>query len=543
MREAQQTAGRVKPKPLFVALFFIFAGSLSFGESEFSLRLLPGMIFPLETGRYVLGGGGFGSLDWAFAGGSKKLLPQMGLALGGGFTGMSVQDGSDMTLMEGMVSPFLNFRIADRFSLRAEASMGIYQFSWNEESSSHLRFGAQLQGGFHISPFLSLVAYGGFTHFMNDPKSLINAASAGLGISLNLSELFGAETRIKGEKTKQHAVFPVSYAWYENNPVAELVVTNNEINAITDVRVSLFLEQYMNEPTLGMIIPRLEPGESLEVPLKALFAENLLDLTENISANARFILNYRSLGVRKEADIPVEMPIYHRNAMSWDDDRRAASFVSFRDPAAALFARYISALVDTRIRKDMSRNIQYALGLFEALRIYGLNYIIDPASSYVQMSKDSLNPDTLNYPYQTLFFRGGDCDDISILFCSMLEVLHIDTAFITVPGHIYMAFDAGSVDGPITEGLIEYEGRYWMPLEITIPGEGFYRAWRVGAREWRSAGMEAKLYPMKESWKLYPSVSVPGIGDQNLDLPEKEAFARSFERGMASMERFLRGGT
>jgi hypothetical protein len=84
-----------------------------------------------------------------------------------------------------------------------------------------------------------------------------------------------------------------------------------------------------------------------------------------------------------------------------------------------------------------------ALALFEALNVYGINYMIDPASTYVEMSENASSLDSLNYPYQTLAYRGGDCDDLSILFCSLLEALNIDTAFITVPGHIYMAFDVG----------------------------------------------------------------------------------------------------
>jgi transglutaminase-like putative cysteine protease len=52
------------------------------------------------------------------------------------------------------------------------------------------------------------------------------------------------------------------------------------------------------------------------------------------------------------------------------------------------------------------------------------------------LSEEAGIPDSLNYPYQTLFYRGGDCDDLSILFCSLMESLGVASAFITVPGHI-----------------------------------------------------------------------------------------------------------
>jgi hypothetical protein len=273
--------------------------------------------------------------------------------------------------------------------------------------------------------------------------------------------------------------------------------------------------------------------------------------------------------------------------MSWDDDRRAASFVSARDPAAVLFARYTESIMRKHLRPEVPPNVQYALALFEALNIYGINYIIDPSSSYISMSEDASALDSLNYPYQTLFYRGGDCDDLSILFCSLLEVLNIDTAFVTVPGHIYMAFDtgirreegggrkeevgrrslgeAGTAEAALKEQsstllpppfslpslsslLIEHDGKYWMPVEITIPSEGFTQAVRVGAREWHGAAvtLEANqtgkaepgmLYPMRDSWKLYPPVSVPGAGERLPSLPAEPALVKAIEDSLA---RFLR---
>jgi hypothetical protein len=364
--------------------------------------------------------------------------------------------------------------------------------------------------------------------------------------------------RINGEKTEQRAVFPVSYAWYEKNEMAVVKITNNEPNAITSISLSFFLERYMNRPAVFATLPELGPGESAEFPVTALFNESMLDLTENMNANAAVQIDYRSLGAKRHTDFAVRIPVYHRNAMSWDDDRRAASFVSARDPAAVLFARYTESVMRRRLRPEVPPNVQYALALFEALNLYGINYIVDPSSSYVSMSGDASALDSLTYPYQTLFYRGGDCDDLSILFCSLLEVLAIETAFVTVPGHIYMAFDTGLREAEFADSnsslLIEHDGRLWMPVEITVPAEGFTRAVRIGAREWTGAAvaLEAnksgtavphgaaepgRLYPMSDSWKIYPPVSVPGAGERLPALPAEAALVRAIEDSLA---RFLR---
>jgi hypothetical protein len=524
-----------------VLLLIIFEVSFSpslFAEQELAFRLLPGAAIPLGRPNISAGFGAGGSFDWT-------MFPFAGLTIGGGYAGLPVKDGTMLTLLEGKAGPLGQYRITDRFTVRGEGSIGFNRKTWGEYTDSGLLLGGMLSAIFHISPYLQVLGYGAYTHYAYTAGPPMQTFMVGAGISLNLSEILGRKTRVSGVKTLQHMIFPVSYAWYEENPVAMVTVTNGEPNAITAVEVSLFLEQYMNEPTLGAVIPLLSSGESVEVPVTAFFNGSMLDLTENIDANARFIIDYRSLGSLKSAEIPVRIPIYHRNAMSWDDDRRAASFVSARDPTAALFARLTAVAVEDRMKPDLSRNIQYALGLFEALQVYGINYVIDPASSYVEMSGDAMSLDSLNYPYQTLFFRGGDCDDLSILFCSLLEVLKIDTAFITVPGHIYMAFDSGmtaeeartrfSVPGIDPARDFIYEGgRVWMPLEITVPQAGFFQAWRIGAREWKSAAAEAKLYPLKDAWILYPPVSVPGAGRRRPTMPAESALTAAFDSSLST---------
>jgi hypothetical protein len=450
------------------------------------------------------------------------------------------------------MGPFFRWRPFDRWTFRADPRVGVYQYQWGDYGNTRFFAGGGLRAEFHLSPSFSLYAGGEYLWhaFSGTPFNTFNLTA---GVRLNLSEIMGGEARVRSEKTEQRRVFPVSYAWYRDNPTATVRITNNEPNTVTGVNLSLFMDRYMGQPELFATLPRLAPGESADVPVTALFNEVMLSLTENVNANGQILITYRSLGARKEADFAVQMPIYHRNALSWDDDRRAASFVSARDPAARLFARYVASITDSLPANGLPRNVRYAAALFEALAAYGINYVIDPASSFVELSEDASAVDSLNYPYQTLYYRGGDCDDLSILYCSLLEVLGIDTAFITIPGHIYAAFDTGIESSPAfdpgsgseawgTEGLIEYGGKLWMPVEITVPDEGFYQAWRIGVREWRGAansgltGEERRLYPMRESWAVYPPVTVPEAGDNLPDVPEERAFTGAVEREMKKME-------
>ena len=547
----------MRSKIAWTVLLFMAVMVPVFAEHEFALSLSPMFEIPAGKEHFGPGMGAVAAFDWGF-------FPFMGLSAEGGFSSLAVEAVSAFALYRGGMGPFFRWRPFDRWTFRADIRAGVYQYQWEDYGNTRLFAGGGLRAEFHLLPSLSLYAGGDYTlyAFSDSPLNTFNLTA---GIRLNLSEIMRGEARVRGEKIEQRRVFPVSYAWYKDNPAATVRITNNEPNTVTGVNLSLFMDRYMGQPELFAVIPRLAPGESADVPVTALFNEVMLSLTENVNANGQVMMSYRSLGARKETDFSVQMPIYHRNALSWDDDRRAASFVSARDPAARLFARYVASVTDRMSEDRMSedrmsedsvpvnglpRNVRYAVALFEALAAYGINYVIDPASSFVELSEDASALDSLNYPYQTLYYRGGDCDDLSILYCSLLEVLGVDTAFITVPGHIYAAFDTGIESSPAfdpgsgseawgTEGLIEYGGKLWMPVEITVPDEGFYQAWRIGAREWAAngglTGEERRLYPMRESWAVYPPVTAPGAGDNLPDVPEERTFTGAVEREMKKM--------
>jgi hypothetical protein len=514
-------------------LIFLCAGSPSArAESEFAVRLAPAAVFPAGESNFD---GGFGLnavLDWSFLSPADSGKLRMGIAAGGGMSSLSAA-GSPFSITEGFAGPFVQWRALDRLSLRAFLSGGLYRYGYEQAAGSLSRFGGGASAAFHVSPAFSLFAEMAYTRYEFTKSNPIHVMSAGAGLRLSVSEFLSSPARVKVEETGRRPVFPVSFAWYEENPLMSVRVTNGEPNAVHDLRLRFLIERYMNEPSLFASLPELAPGETVELPVTALLTEAMLDLTENTAAAARLLLDYRSLGSARHADFPVRLGVHHRNAMNWDDDRRAASFVSPKDPAARLFARFTASVVEYALRPagEIPLNAQYALALFETLNLYGMSYVIDPASSYAAMTEEAGSIDSLNYPCETLFYRGGDCDDLSILFCSMLEALDIPAAFITAPGHIYAAFDIG--DGQEwpqgkQRGVIEAEGRLWLPVEITLPGAGFWEAVSAGARQWKSAGSRARLYPIREAWKVYPSVTVPEAGRRSPVLPEEARILRAF---------------
>ena len=522
--------------PAFLVCFLLIVPcSGIFAENEFGLRLAPIVEVPIGLSQFSAGMGAEASFDWAFLTFAKKF--GLGLSLGGAFASLQVPVlGDSLALLGGKAGPFIRWRPFDRWSFDIGATVGVYQHSRKADSDTRGTFGGVLGAQFHLLPYLSLYAQGGYSYRFYDIRPL-NSIEAALGMRLNLSEIMGGRARVRVDKKEQYRVFPVSWAWYEHNPVAMVQITNDEPNTIKDLNLAFFMDSFMSQPFTFASVPTLSPGESVDLPVTALFNEAMMSLTETVNANGTIQMQYRSLGARKGTVVPVQMPIFHRNTLSWDDDRRAAAFVSPRDSSARLFARYVAAAVESRPKQgNTPDNVLYAAALFEALRLYGISYVVVPATSFARVASDESVLDNVSYPYQALYYRGGDCSYLSILFCSMLEALNIESAFITIPGHIYIAFNTGDAAWQAgNRNIIEIDGKRWLPVEITVPEEGFSRAWYIGARQWQSNGGDAALYPIREAWETYPSVTVPSSGAHLPEMPDWDDILRALNTEQQKM--------
>ncbi len=480
-----------------------------------------------------------GTAELAFA-----PLPFADASIRVGAYSLQVNPTGSLMYVGGAVGLGARFRLTDRWSIRAGGFAGLGHIpNLDGERYGLYDVGAHISASARITPSLSVDAFGGVRRLGVPSGSLSDSLFVGAALRLVPGELLQRQASLAFERIETQKIFPVLRSWYDDQPLGTVTVRNNEDGPIQDVRLRFFVPQYMGGPRLCADIDQLARGESVDVPLYAVFDERVLSLTEGVSTVASVDAEYSFLGRKRVASESVTVSFYHRNAMSWADDRRAAAFVSPTDPSALWFARYASSIVRDRMRDELPQNLQIALGVFEALRLYGLNYVIDPNSAYIDMSENAEYVDYLQYPGQTLMFRGGDCDDLSILYSSLLESLGIATAFITIPGHIYMAFDTGlseeqARDQFFDPGLLLYrDGKAWAPVEITMVNEGFVKAWRVGAKQWID-GTEADtaaILTMRENWSTYQPSGLQA-GNARFELPDDSAIMTAFDD---AVDRFM----
>ena len=488
------------------------------------------------------------SLSTGFGGGLKltyRPTDYFGIFLQGDYKQFSFdtkQNIGSLSVFDGMVGAGYHLAFTDRLGLDLDGGVGFYSANYTKGSGSTktsvpltgFNVGGSISISYKIGPAISVYAAGGPQHYAYKNSKFLTTIDANPGITFNITKAFSNKNNVSLGDQELKPVFPVFYSWYNDNSFGTVEVCNEEDASITDVTVYFYQPQYMGQPRDCGKTAILKKGESFAVDLKAFFNENMLSLNEKTDTMANIIVEYKYLGAKRSETFPMIVPVYGRNNMSWEDDRCASAFVSSKDPAAMWFAKYVTSIVREDIRSGVPQNIQYAMAVFEALDQFGINYVKDPTSAF-EDNVGTASIDFLQFPYQTLMYRGGDCDDLSILTCSLLESIGIKTAFITIPGHIFMAFDSGLSVAEAKEyfgsldSLIVDQNKVWVPLEITLSDEGFNKAWSKGAWEWNTANRsgDAMIYPMEASWKIYKPVSVPGAAAK-FTLPEDSMVAEGF---------------
>jgi tetratricopeptide (TPR) repeat protein len=332
------------------------------------------------------------------------------------------------------------------------------------------------------------------------------------------------------------SVFPSLRSQYEEIPIGYATIKNTGHKTLTDLKASFIIRQYMDAPKECLTVDRLDPGKSVQVPLYALFNDSILGITETTKVSGQIIINRKGIEDIQSATVQV----YDRNALTWSDDQKAAAFVSSKDPWVMDLTGNIMATAMPVRNPELSGNLQTAMAIHEGLRAYGISYMLSPNRPFAKEVVDTAAVDTLKFPRQTLGFRAGDCADLSVLYASCFEAAGIETAFVTVPGHIFIAADlklnaSQAADrGMDIKELIVQDDKVWLPIETTMRSAGFSEVWRKGAEQWRNASKVdlAALYPIHKAWTRYAPVGLPADGS-TVRLPQSEDILKSFKSELA----------
>jgi tetratricopeptide (TPR) repeat protein len=363
------------------------------------------------------------------------------------------------------------------------------------------------QIGLHFNPLFSIevgVDYGWF-------GGLAHSFRLRLGASLSVEE-FGVPLDMTPVRSQE--LFPSLSNSYEDQPPVTVRLQNRSRFPMTDLQLIAGSPGVVRENSEVARVERIPPGETVEAPLGFSLADaaltNATERTIQIDLEARAQVGTRTTPRRELGKVETEL--LGRNALTWTDDRKAASFVDPTGESVLALSRDISR-VTRNIDSSVEPTLLYAMAAGEAMAVLGIEYAVDPnLPSFVNSQRDVQVVDYLQYPEDTLRFSSGDCDDMSILYASLLQAAGIPAAFITIPGHLYSAVRL-SMTPEEAERIFRSSGDYilhndrvWLPVETTILDQGFVAAWKTGAEQWRrhAASGDAVLIPIPEAWETYP---------------------------------------
>ena len=337
------------------------------------------------------------------------------------------------------------------------------------------------------------------------------------------------------------SLFAAMQSYYAKNPVGTVTITNTDDRKIEDVKLFFFQAGFMDSPTPAETIETLGPGEAAEVPLFASFNREVFSVEGITPLTGEVIVSYTSSGRPAEQKQPVSYDLHDKTSMTWDDDKKAAAFITPADSALRNYTSFIRQACKEETVPLYNSSLQFSMQAFHALSELGILYQADPTLPFTEVQENTVVVDSISLPRDTLKRITGDCDDLTVLYCSLLETVGIETGFITVPGHIYAVFNTKEeatqykkihADRNMT---INVDGELWVPVEITMIGRtGFLEAWRKGAEEWNAYGETPKkrgFYITRNAQEIYRPVGLRET-DLGLQYGEREDIIEGFNNDM-----------
>ncbi len=451
----------------------------------------------------------------------------------------------------GLITPFLFGARFDLLSLRGSGALQPYlSFGggpyWqtvvlvDEDSSigntevtvgnSRLDIGGYFGAGVNIAP----VSWFAFTFDMkyHAINLEVGNGNSGFDFGIGVTFMWGKKReifRIRQTKVIVKDIYPAYYQFYNTYPVA-LVSVQNTAGYPIDVNVKSSLRPFSRRIKDSGFIT-LERGETADIPATIVFGPEVNQLSRRHPAVLKLEVEGRG-GTRLKRDTNAQLIIHTRNSWNGEMDK-LGFFVTADDPEIIQLSRnWLNNMPDSLRKKN--RNLATAKMLFEEIRKLSIRYQTDPTIPFYQ-------DDRVQYAAETLDLKSGDCDDLVILYASLLQSLGIRTAFVEVRdpekslAHLYLMFDTGispeqahlissnekryiirekyqpgSLIAENTHGDDQSEIAYaggneapgdqsiWVPVETTLINRGFEAAWKSGALQYLQ---EAKMRNgISEGW-------------------------------------------
>lgn len=334
--------------------------------------------------------------------------------------------------------------------------------------------------------------------------------------------------------------------YYTDHPLGKFILINPQNYPVSDVEVYFSQKTYMDSPRYCTTIDHLNPGQSREIDLYATFNNQIFDIEGSEPVNGEINVTYKALGRNGAQKKSITFELNDKTTMTWDDYNKLAALITPADGSLKNYSSYIERACETELSTYFNKNLQLAMQLYCALTELNVIYQPDPVLPYgvARAGMDNVK-DKVYLARDTLQRGSGDCDDLTVLFCSLLESIGIESGYMIMDDHIFPVFNtkekarAYADLNPSREMTIPYNDELWVPVEMTLLGQtNFYEAWEKGIANYKANRSNERFFITRKAQEVYQPV---GLKEKDLGLQygDIKAIKKAFKTDLNQIINFV----
>jgi transglutaminase-like putative cysteine protease len=319
----------------------------------------------------------------------------------------------------------------------------------------------------------------GIHNIMNNPYSFDKAV---LSLSFTLNTIQERLVEFLSVDVVKE-IYPTFYEAYVDSPFALGKVVNLTEKSVLikpSGKIEGINSVYTQSPTVT-----IQPKDTSIIPFYAVLSDQYNKQRAEIS-QAYFLIST----TRDEPDDNFQSPVLINGVNSWDGLVSNLRYFIKKDFDYSMeFSKDILSK-----NKNLLDTIRYSLSSF-----YKAKYVFDDfVKDLVYTSDPRATTEYVQFPNETIELRGGDCDDLSVCYSSLLESIGIETALVDYKNtedirHVNILFNTNLAPGDanlITDNDTKYflrkdengKDEIWIPVETTSL-TNFNTAWEIGAEK------------------------------------------------------------
>lgn len=210
-------------------------------------------------------------------------------------------------------------------------------------------------------------------------------------------------------------IFPALNEEYLDEPFASAKVVNLTDKILT-VKPAVKIIG-LNKEAIQIGSYQIAAYDTVEIPIYA-FIPEYSEISKTVLSYAEIFIYSAS----EQADDQTQKPVLLNNMNSWDGQVKNLRYFIKRDLSNS--QNYSRQIISSH--KSELDTIPIALSDFYRAKLIFNSFIKD--MTYI--SDPRIKWDFVQYPSETLKLKGGDCDDLSVLYSALLESIGIETALV-----------------------------------------------------------------------------------------------------------------